>query len=213
MKRLILLLCVLLAGMSQAWASYNIAPDILQEYRELKTKAQNYPKSPTVQFEYAICLSYVGKVEEGSNTINRVRDLDPKFYEKALPRYVRAFKKNPNDPRAKYRLGFLYYFNRKYDLALAVLSEVASRETTDQFTAWALGYMAVIKGEQKKWSDGEALVRQALEIEPDAYALHAALAIALKEQGNIFGAMGELAVALQKRGDFEKYEAQLFSNQ
>lgn len=210
MKRWAVLLLISLLWTSHAWAGYVIAPDILQEYREIKAKAQNYPKNTYVQFEYAICLSYVGKVEEGSAAINHVRDLDPKFYEKALPRYVQAFRKNPNDPKAKYRLGFLYYFNRKFDLALAVLSEVANREETDQLTAWALGYMAVIKGEQKKWKEGEALVRQALEIEPDAYALHAALAVALKEGGNLFGAVGELAVALQKRGDFEKYEKSLF---
>ena len=191
-------------------AEYVIAPDIAKEYVDLKARVRKHPDSADLNFEYAICLSYVGKVEEGKAALKKVRNLDPGFPEKALPRYLTEYQNDPANPKIKYRLGFLYYFNDKYEEALRVLAEVADERPVGQLNAWALGYMAVIKGEQKKWQEGERLVRQALQIEPDAYALRAALAAALKEQGKLWAATKEFLRALRNRSEFEEYEKTLF---
>ena len=191
-------------------AEYVIAPDIAKEYVDLQARGRKHPNNVDLNFEYAICLSYVGKVEEGKAALKKVRNRDPGFPEKALPRYLKEYQNDPANPKIKYRLGFLYYFNDKYEEALRVLAEVADERPVGQLNAWALGYMAVIKGEQKKWQEGERLVRQALQIEPDAYALRAALAAALKEQGKLWAATKEFFRALRNRSEFDEYEKTLF---
>lgn len=187
-----------------ALAAYVVAPDTAKEYRELRNKVQQSPDDPTLNFEYAICLSYLGNVEEGRAALKRVRALDPDFARKALPQYVNRHRAHPTDPKIKYRLGFLYYFSEEYEQALKFLGEVAETRPATQLSAWALGYMAVVKGKQKKWREAETLVRRALALEPDAYGLHAALAVALKGQGKIFAALRAYTTALDGRKQFEE---------
>lgn len=190
-------------------AEYTIAPDIAKEYVDLKAKIQKHPDNAALNFEYAVCLSYVGKIEEGRTALKKVRNLDPDFAEKALPKYLAEYHKYPTDPRTKYRLGFLYYFNDNRQQALNVLRDVANQEPVGQLNAWALGYMALIQGEQENWGEAEQLVRRALQIEPDAYGLHAALAAALKKQGKFLAATKEFIIALKRHRDFENYESTL----
>ncbi len=204
MKQVILALSLLLLTFA-AHGAYSVAPDVAKEYAELRIKVQNAPDDPGLNFEYAICLSYLGNIEEGRVALKRVRALDAGFAQKALPKYFSAYQKNPADPKVKYRLGFLYYFTDDYDQALRFLGEVADQKPVVQLNAWALGYMAVIKGKQKKWDDAEALVRRALVIEPEAYGLYAALAVALKGNGKYFSAMREYVTATEMRKEFEEY--------
>lgn len=205
LARFSLMLIFVLAPFA-AWADYVVAPDIAKEYRELKAKIQKSPDDIDLNFEYAICLSYVGKVEEGRSALKRVRTFDPDYAGKVLPKYLKQHRDNPSDLKLKYRLGFLYYFKEDYDQALNFLGHVADHQPADQLSAWALGYMAVIKGKQQKWEEAENLVRRALVIEPDAYGLHAALALALKKRGKYFAATRAYLTAVQERGNFEQYE-------
>jgi tetratricopeptide (TPR) repeat protein len=204
MKRVLLSLLLLLMTLP-AVAAYVVAPDVVREYVELRDKIQKSPDDAGLNFEYAICLSYLGNVEEGRTVLKRVRALDSRFAQKALPRYLMQHRANPNDAKVKYRLGFLYYFNEQYDQALRILEEVAERKPPDQLSAWALGYMAVVKGKQKKWEEAESLVRRALAIEPEAYGLHAALAAALKGQGKYFAATRAYMTAVDERETLREY--------
>jgi tetratricopeptide (TPR) repeat protein len=199
-----------IALMPVARAAYVVAPDIAQEYISLRAAVHAHPDDPDLNFRYAICLSYVGKVEEGRAVLKQVKKLDADFAKTALPRYLRQLAEHPHDVKTKYRLGFLYYFNDQYDQALKIFDEVARQQPVGQLNAWALGYMGAIKGDQKKWGEGEKLVREALAIEPDAYGLHAALAAALKGQGRYLAAMGEFITALNKRSEFQNYERERF---
>ena len=201
-----LLLAVGSLAAGPAAAAYVIEPDIVKEYLDLRHKALTHPDSADARFEYAVCLSYLGKVEESRSALKKVQALDPKFAEKALPRYAEQSRQNPVDLRLKFRLGFLYYFADKHDQALKIFGEIADRAPAGQLNAWALGYMAVIKSDQGTWSEAEDLVRRALRIEPDAYGLHAALAAALKAQGNLIPALREYFIALKDRREFEAYE-------
>ncbi len=204
-----LLLAVCSLAARPAVAAYVIEPDIVKEYFDLRHKLQKQPDSAEVRFEYAVCLSYMGKVEESRSALKQVQTLDPAFAEKALPRYAEQSRQNPADLRLKFRLGFLYYFAGKHDLALQIFREIAEHAPAGQLNAWALGYMAVIKSDQGKWREAEELVRRALRIEPDAYGLHAALAATLKAQGNLLAALREYFIALQDRREFESYEKTL----
>jgi len=204
-----LLLAVFGLATGPAAAAYVIEPDIVKEYLDLRHKALTHPDRADFRFEYAVCLSYMGKVEESRSALKQVQALDPEFSEKALPRYAEQSRRNPADLRLKFRLGFLYYFADKHDQALKIFGEIADRAPAGQLNAWALGYMAVIKSDQGKWSEAEDLVRRALRIEPDAYGLHAALAAALKAQGNLIPALREYFIALKDRREFEAYEKTL----
>lgn len=204
-----LLLAMYVLAARPAAAAYVIAPDIVQEYFDLKHKMLAQPDSADAAFEYAVCLSYMGKVEESRSMLKKVRALDPEFAAKALPRYLEQSRQDPADLKLKFRLGFLYYFGDKYDQALGIFREIADHAPAGQLNAWALGYMAVIKSDQGKWSEAEDLVRRALRLEPDAYGLHAALAAALKAQGHLLAAVGEYFTALKARRDFEAYEKTL----
>jgi len=204
-----LLLAVFGLATGPAAAAYVIEPDIVKEYLDLRHKALTHPDRADFRFEYAVCLSYMGKVEESRSALKQVQALDPEFSKKALPRYAEQSRQNPADLRLKFRLGFLYYFADKHDQALKIFGEIADRAPAGQLNAWALGYMAVIKSDQGKWSEAEDLVRRALRIEPDAYGLHAALAAALKAQGNLIPALREYFIALKDRREFEAYEKTL----
>jgi len=206
---MLLAVCSLAAG--PAAAAYVIEPDIAKEYVELKHRVLKHPDNAELVFEYAVCLSYVGKVEESRAALKKVQALDPKFVDKALPGYIDRYRRRPTDMKAAFRLGFLYYFDKQFDLSLKILDKIAEHQPSGQLNAWALGYMAVIKSERGQWDEAEELVRRGLRIEPDAYGLHAALAAALKAQGNLMEALREYFVAVKDRRAFEAYEKTLWS--
>jgi tetratricopeptide (TPR) repeat protein len=191
-------------------AGYVVAPEIANEYLRLRDEVRAHPDDPTVAFEYAVCLSYMGKVEDGRAALRQVRKLDPSFAKKTLPRYLRDAESRPQDSHLLFRVAFLRYFNDQSDLAFVVFEKVANQQPVGPLTAWALAYMAVIKSDGNQWEDSEKLVRQALKIEPDAYALHAALAAALRGQGRYVAATGAFFTALNKRTEFENYEREHF---
>jgi tetratricopeptide (TPR) repeat protein len=205
MKRLVGIAFCMFVSLA-AHAQYVVAPEIASEYRELKARIQKQPEDVNSHFEYAICLSYLGKIEEGRTVLKQVRAMDPEFARHALPKYLKKHQDAPGDPKAKYRLGFLYYFIDNYDEALRYMGDVAEHKPVGQLTAWALGYMAVVKGKQEKWEEAEDLVRRALAIEPHAYGLHAALALVLKKRGKPFAAVRAYYTALNEREKFELYE-------
>jgi len=194
-----------------AKAVYELTSEVQKEYLANKQLIQKYPKSAAYQFNYAVTLAYMGKLEEGATALNKVTDLDSKFVKKNLSSYVLAAKKAPQDYRVRFRLAFLYYFNNDFDKAYKELDVISQNADESYLKAWALGYMAVIRGDkQKRWKEALDLVNRALDYEPEAYGLHAALAIAQKENGNTIGAVGSLMKALSLRGDFEKYEKKVF---
>jgi Flp pilus assembly protein TadD len=206
----ILLLVVAAMAARPVAAAYVIEPPIAREYLELKQRVLRQPADAALMFDYAVCLAYLGKIEASRAALRKVRELDPRFAERALPEYRERYHRDPTDARVAFRLGFLYYFDGQSEPALRTLGAVAERRPPGQMNAWALAYMAVIKGEQQQWAQAEELVRRALRLEPDAYALHAALAAALKAQGQLFAAVREYFIALQDRRDFEAYEKSLW---
>lgn len=205
------MIILFLLNASMARAVYELTPEVQKEYLTNKKVVQKAPKSAAAYFNYAVTLAYMGKLEEGASALNKVSELDPKFVKKNVSAFKLAAKKAPEDYRTKFRLAFLYYFNNDFDRAYKEL-EIISRDADESYLkAWALGYMAVIRGDkQKKWKEALELVNRALDYEPEAYGLHAALAIAQKENGNTMAAFGSLMKALALRGDFEKYEKKLF---
>jgi tetratricopeptide (TPR) repeat protein len=214
MKRGLLCLFIVLLVAAMALpliAGYELTPEIQQEYLTNKKLIQKNPKSALFYFNYAVTLAYMGKIEEGASALNKVTDLDPKFVKKNLASFIAAAKKTPDDYRVRFRLAFLYYFNNDFDRSYRELELISKEADESYLRAWALGYMAVIRGDrQKRWKEALELCNRALDYEPDAYGLYAALAIAQKENGNTMSAVGSLMKALSLRGDFEKYEKKLF---
>ncbi len=214
MKRLFFLLIVAFSLVSLSYparAVYELTTEVQKEYLANKKLIQKNPKSALFHFNYAVTLAYMGKIEEGASALNKVTELDNKFVKKNLTAFILAVKKAPQDYRVRFRLAFLYYFNNDFDKAYREL-EIVSKDADESYLqAWAMGCMAVIRGDkQKRWKEALELVNRALDYEPEACGLHAAVAIALKENGNTMAAIGSLMKALQLRGDFEKYERKTF---
>lgn len=206
--RAVFLLAVL--GAAPARAAYTIAPDIADEFLRTRAAAGAHPDDAATQFDYAVCLSYVGKIEEGRKALRTVRKLDPDFATKALPRYQRELDSRPQDAHALFRVAFLHYFLNDNERAYAAFDAVTKQQPPTQLTTWALAYMAVIRSDAKKWEEAESLIRRALEMEPDAYGLHAAHAATLRGQGRVFAATGAFLRAINLRAAFENYERERF---
>jgi len=96
---------------------------------------------------------------------------------------------------------------------LACFKSVAEKEPEDNINAWGYAYMAVIRAIEKDWSEAEKLCAQALKIEPDAYAIRAAYMEALKQNGNVFGAASQMALALKLKSEQDDYEQSLFNDE
>jgi tetratricopeptide (TPR) repeat protein len=193
------LACALVFVSGLASAAYVAAPEVKQECEEKSQRAAKEPGSPEARFENAICMTLLGHAQQSRRVAKSIKKLDVDYKSKALPVYLERYQKNPNDPRTAYRVAFLYYFNENRDEALRYFSIAAEHKPATQINTWAIGYMSAIKSEQQKWKEAETLARQALAQEPEAYALHAALAAALKGQGRYFDAMQEYLTAKKFR--------------
>jgi tetratricopeptide (TPR) repeat protein len=96
--------------------------------------------------------------------------------------------------------------------ALVRFEKVANKQPVDSINAWGYAYMAVIRGIEKDWKEAETLCSKALEIEPDAYAIRAAYMEAMRQNGNVLGAAGQMTLALRLKSEQEEYEKNLFGD-
>lgn len=192
---------------SAVLAVAEVPNDIWNEYVYWTKLVKKSPNSAYNNFNLAIVMAYMGKVEEGAELLNKVARLDPN----AVPRYLLFYEKKvaqyPNNWRYRFRLAFVYYFADKLYAAIDQFEWVANSSPVNAKNAWAMGYIAVIKAKQGKWNRAEEYCRRALEIEPDGAALHAALAEAYYNQKKVVEASAEMVTAMRLKKDFEKYEA------
>src|SRR5438105_6063062 len=97
-----------LLAMTTAAAAYVVEPAIASECADLKAKVEKQTNSPSLLFDYAVCLSRMGEVEESNAKLKAVQRLDGDFKRKALPMYLERYKQMPDDPRRAYQLGFVF---------------------------------------------------------------------------------------------------------
>ncbi|MFC1595799.1 tetratricopeptide repeat protein [Candidatus Margulisiibacteriota bacterium] len=200
---LAIMICVLAANV---FGIAKISKDILFEHAKYKYMVEKNPEDAWAHFNLAITYAYMGKVELGLKELGEADRLDKEFAPKAIARYTRKVEEKPQSWQARFRLAFAYYFGGEKDNALKELQNVVSIKGVNGKNAWAYGYMAIIYGEQEKWDKAVESCKKGLRIEPDAAAIHLALAQALLKKGNGFSAASELFVAFRLQAEEKKYE-------
>jgi tetratricopeptide (TPR) repeat protein len=182
---------------------------VWQEYLYWQRMVEKYPDGPISNFNLAMVMAYMGKVEEGSVLINKVAGIDPDIVSRLIKKYEKKLAADPENWRFDFRLGFIYYFDGNLYRAMGYFDKVAKHRPIAGKNAWAYGYIAVIKGEQNKWHRAEEACKKGLKIEPDGAALHAALAKAYYEQKKLVEASYELILANNLKKDYITYEKKM----
>jgi tetratricopeptide (TPR) repeat protein len=205
-RKAVVCFVLIVAVMLQVGAIPKISQDILFEHAKYKYMVEKNPQDPWAHFNLAVTYAYMGKLELGLEALGKVDKLDKQFAPKVIDRYERATKKSPDDWRLRFRLAFAYYFDDQKDKAIEELKKVAVTEPVTGKNAWAYGYIAYIYGEQKKWDEAIAACEKALEIEPEAGALHLAYAYGLMKKGDKLKATSEAITGWRLRAEEKKYE-------
>lgn len=195
---------------STAQAVAKVSPEIWSEYLHWNKMVKKYPQGPISHFNLAMTMAYMGKTEEASALLNKTYELDNKIIPRLLKIYNKKLKKEPNNWRWHFRLGFLYYFIDKYNKAIEHFERVTEHDPVSAKNAWAYGYIAVIKGKQNKWHRAIEACQKGLDIEPDGAALHAALAKAYYEQKKYVEASAAIIKALHHKKEFKEYEKEMW---
>lgn len=102
--------------------------------------------------------------------------------------------------------------NYHYQQALIYLQKTADKKPVNYINAMALTYQAVIKSKVKAWPEALSLCEKALTIAPDAYSIRAAYMEALRQNGNLIAATGQMSAALKLKTEQEKYEKEIFGS-
>ncbi|GBR72957.1 hypothetical protein NO1_0413 [Candidatus Termititenax aidoneus] len=100
--------------------------------------------------------------------------------------------------------------NRYKEASLANFYLVATKQPEDYLNAWGYAYMATVKAIEKDWPEAKNLIETAVSIEPNAWAIRAAYMEALRQNGNLLAAAGQLTQALKLKAEQESYEKQAF---
>lgn len=142
-----------------------------------------------------------GRIDLANRRIKRARE-NPQKFKPGTVETEREIIRERQPIAEDYRLKALFNFKK-----------VAEKKPVTTANAWGYAYMAVIKAIEKDWPAAQRLCEQALEIEPDAYAIRAAYMEALKQNGNPFAAAAQMSTALSMKAKQESYEKELLGNE
>lgn len=148
---------------------------------------------------YFLYEEAIGRIDLANRRIKRARDNKPEDMDSIIATEKAVIAER--EPVAQYYK----------DASLANFYDVARKTPKDYRNAWGYAYMAAVHGVAKEWQDAKALCEMALEIEGDAYAIRAAYMEALRQNGNLLAATGQLSKALALRSEQENYEKELFN--
>lgn len=98
--------------------------------REFQRALALNPNDPNVRHRYSRYLSSLGRIEDAVREARRAQELDP------LSTIIKA------------NVGVIYYFGRKYDLAIGALQEVLKEDQNFSTAHWGLGLAYEQKGMQ-----------------------------------------------------------------
>ncbi len=169
---------------------YQISPELAQEVRANKAAATARPSAETL-FDLAMSYAYTGQIEKGWAILRKIPNYDTNFAPDVVSKYEAAIKKNPTEWRHHFKLAFGYYFLDQKDKSIVCFRRVLE---LDPKNAWALGFIALIKGDQGNMPEAIETAKQAIKIEPNAAALHFLLATGYAKSGNYWGSVNEMAI-------------------
>lgn len=182
----------LLLGMSffqvQAASVYVIPESHLVDIRQAKAAYDKKVDADTL-FELAMAYAYSGLIEKGWGMLKRIPENDRDYAPKVLAKYEPLVLSEPKEWRHHFKLAFAYYFKGDKKEAIKRFQTVL---TIDPKHIWAMGFIALIYGEQERYDEAIVLCKKALAIEPNAAAIHFLLGEAYRKTGNTMGFLSEI---------------------
>ncbi|NBV84336.1 tetratricopeptide repeat protein [bacterium] len=175
-----LLLCV---GTHVNAKVYQASSEILQEAKVNKAAFKANPSADTV-FELAMSYAMTGQIEKGWATLKKIPDYDKNYAPKVIEKYGALIKESPRNWKYHFKLAFGYYFLDQKDQSIACFRKVLD---IDPKNVWALGFIALIKGDQGKIDEAVEIAKECNRMEPNAAALHFLLGAGYLKQGNYWG--------------------------
>ena len=175
-----LILLIVCTFNNSIYAIYKIPKDLQKEVAQNKALFDSNPNSKDARFNLAMSYAYTGQIQSGWDTLKKL----PKSYANTvLDTYTPLEKQDPTNWKYPFKLAFGYYFEKDKQNAISSFKRVLD---IDPNNVWAMGFIALIKGEQKKYDEAISLCKKALSIEPDATAIHFLLAEAYRKKGKYF---------------------------
>jgi tetratricopeptide (TPR) repeat protein len=174
---------------------------------EIQQHVKLYRERPNAEnrFELAMAYGWYGFIEKGWAALKKV----PKSYAPTvLDVYGPLVKQHPGEARYPFKLAFGYYFLGEKEKAKASFRAVLA---LDPKQVWAMGFLALIEGEEGHNQVAIDWCKRALAIDPNATAIHFLLAEAYRRTGNYFGMMGE-AMAVGRLKTQEKMSGVRFED-
>lgn len=185
------LLCLMLflcSAQINAASVYTIPESYIADMRHAKLAYEQKSDADTV-FELAMAYAYSGLIEKGWGMLKRIPDHNADYAPVVLAKYGALVESNPKEWRHHFKLAFGYYFKGNKKEAIRQFEEVVALEPKQ---VWAMGFIALIYGEQARYDEAIRLCRKALEMEPNAAAIHFLLGEAYRKTGNTMGFLSEI---------------------
>lgn len=165
-----------------------LSPEDILIQKNLTDAINKDPNNPDLRFELAMEYAATGWIELGWDQLSMVPKLHDDYKVIAYEKYSSKIESSPDDWKAYFRLAFSLYFYDKKDASIESFKKVLEIKPNH---VWSMGYIALIYGDQKKYSECIEWSKKALRINNDATAIHFLLGKAYYETGNYFGVLGE----------------------
>lgn len=170
-----------------AWAKpYQIPSALLKEVCACEEGVKNHPNAAESHFELAMSLAYTGQIERGWAELKTIPQYDDHYAPKVLEKYTKLSQSDPKEWKHFFKLAFGYYFNDQKDKAIECFEHVL---TLDPKNIWAMGFIGLLEGERGNIDKGIAWSQRALDIEPNATAIHFLIAEGYRRKGDYFKAL------------------------
>jgi len=199
---LLIVATLILTTQSTVAALQYIPPELIEEQHHLEEHVRKNPKSAEARFELAMNYAYTGWVEIAWAQLKKIPDYDDNYSPKVIKKYKALIKKEPKEWKHHFKLAFGYYFAERKEDSLVEFKKVVEINP-DQ--VWAMGFVALLLGEEEKYDESIIWCRRALRKERKATAIHFLLATAYQRKGNFFGFLGESIQVMKLKSAEAKY--------
>ncbi|NDC82780.1 hypothetical protein EB093_03830 [bacterium] len=162
---------------------YQVSPELLKEVKQNRAVFKSNPSAESA-FELAMSYAYTGQIEKGWDILKKVPTYDKDYAPKVIEKYLKLSKDDPNEWKYQFKLAFGYYFLDKKDASLECFRRVTS---IDPKNVWAKGFIALLLGDLGRLDEAVVVAKQAVQMEPNAAALHFLLGAGYLKQGNYWG--------------------------
>lgn len=172
----ILLFVICLTQLSMA-KIYEIPEELKQEVRASHEAYTKDKESNEAKFNLAMTYAYTGQIKKGWDILKTV---DKSYSKVVIDTYNKKIEAEPGEWRNHFKIAFGYFFAKKKQKAIDEFYTVLKLKPD---MVWALGFIALIRGEMGEVDEAIRICNQALDMEPQATAIHFLLAEGYRKKG------------------------------